>query len=236
MTSNVPYEPLAETASERWSSRVPSRNSQKTAAIQTSSNLLGNDDPGIGGRTMQTAKSRPGGHDHWWWWEVGAAGLSITSMCLVVSILLKTNNRPLSDWRLPIQPNSLIAVFTTIGKAALLVPAATCLSQLKWRHFHLQPRPLAHFQLYDDASRGPWGSLLLLLNLRVRSFLAWALALVTLASLGIDPAAQQILEFASREVLMTGAKAEISAAVNFFPSAYENGFISSYISSPPPAS
>ena len=56
-------------------------------------------------------------------------------MILILAVLLKANNTPLRSWSLQIQPNSLIAVFTTIGRSAMMIPVAACISQLKWRHF-----------------------------------------------------------------------------------------------------
>jgi hypothetical protein len=152
------------------------------------------------------------GFSWWWWWEIASAALSTLSMCLIVALLFKVDKLTLSEWRLPIQPNSLIAILTTIGKTAMLVPAASCLSQLKWRHFHLRPQPLHHLQVFDDGSRGPWGSLMLLFNIRSRSLLAWGFAVITLMALWVDPMAQQILEFKPRETVMIGPPAEIGSA------------------------
>ncbi|KAK1674458.1 hypothetical protein BDP55DRAFT_769520 [Colletotrichum godetiae] len=56
-------------------------------------------------------------------------------------------------------------------------------------------RPLEHLQLFDNASRGPWGSILMIRHLLVQSKLACALSLATILMLGISPSAQQILEY-----------------------------------------
>ncbi|KAK6077459.1 hypothetical protein SCUP515_04987 [Seiridium cupressi] len=131
----------------------------------------------------------------WWWWEVTAMILSIACMSAFMVLLTKMNNIPLQSWWLPIQPNSVIAILTTVGKAALMVPAAACISQLKWRHFLLQPRTLADLQLFDEASRGPWGSALLLCRLcsSPQVFVALGFAFVITFAFGIDAAAQQVL-------------------------------------------
>lgn len=121
-------------------------------------------------------------------------------MSLVIAILAVVDNLPLSKWTLPIQPNSLVAVFTAIGKSAMMVCIVSCLSQLKWHHFSHAPQPLDHLQTLDEASRGPWGAFVLLFKLKRRALVPWALALVTLASLGIEPAAQQALEVRTRSL------------------------------------
>jgi hypothetical protein len=148
----------------------------------------------------------------WWWWEIGAAALSMLSMLLIIVVLVKINNRPLQTWRLPIQPNSLIAIFTTAGKTAMMVPAAACIAQLKWRHFHRRARRLNHLQLFDDASRGPWGSIMMIYGIRSQALLASAFAVITLVALGIEPSAQQILAFPQKLTTLNNVSAEIGKA------------------------
>lgn len=137
---------------------------------------------------------------HCWWWEdIAAAMFSIVCMSMVAAVLVSAHDTPLEDWPASIQPNSIIAILTTLSKVAMLVPITSCLSQLKWRHMSTQPRPLSHLQVFDDASRGPWGSAALMWKLPLQSRLGWALALVTVVALGIEPSAQQILAFPVRE-------------------------------------
>lgn len=136
----------------------------------------------------------------WWWWEIAALIINMTSIILVVIILSKYQNIALSAWPLPIKPNSLIAAITTIGKAAMLIPVTSCISQLKWRHFSApRPCPLHYLQLMDDASRGPWGSAMLLINTKTRAWLVALLATVMVAAVGIETTAQQILEYPTRD-------------------------------------
>ena len=115
-------------------------------------------------------------------------------MCMILVILAKVSNIPLNNWSLAIQPNSAISVLTTVGKTALLVPVTSCLGQLKFRYFRREHR-LDHVQLFDDASRGPWGSLMMLLGTRHHAVLGAAFAIVTILALAIEPSAQQILDF-----------------------------------------
>ncbi|KAK4224542.1 hypothetical protein QBC38DRAFT_514824 [Podospora fimiseda] len=117
-------------------------------------------------------------------------------MALVVMILAKIDGLAFESWLLPIQPNSLIAVLTTAAKTSMLVAGATCISQLKWNYFGSGHHRLYDIQLFDNASRGPWGSLMLLGNIRSSSMvLAYLLSLAAIAGLGIEPSTQQILEY-----------------------------------------
>ncbi|KAF1996400.1 hypothetical protein P154DRAFT_443513, partial [Amniculicola lignicola CBS 123094] len=98
-----------------------------------------------------------------WWWEVSSIFVATICTCLSMTVLFYTDGKALTEWKLPIQPNSLIAIFSTIAKSALLVPIAEGLSQLKWTYFEVpEPRELAQMQVFDDASRGPWGALVFL--------------------------------------------------------------------------
>lgn len=160
----------------------------------------------------------------WWWWEIGAAVLSITSLVLLLVLLSQSNGRRLQSWNLPIQPNSLIAVLTTVAKTSMMVPVASCLSQLKWRHFISQPRPLDQFQVMDDASRGPWGSFMLLINgLKIRTFLPVSLAFVTIVGLGFEPSAQQILDFPERTSVLANVSAEVGIATEYLSKGFAPG-------------
>jgi len=151
----------------------------------------------------------------WWWWEISACALSLVSTVLLFVLLVKVEDIPLESWPHPIQINSVIAILTAVSRTAMVVPLAACISQLKWRHFEA-PNRLSHLQDYDNASRGPWGSLLILFNFKVRDLLVWALALWTVVSLGISPSAQQILEFPNRRVAMRNMTATIVQAPGYW--------------------
>ena len=159
----------------------------------------------------------------WWWWEIGSAFLSTGCIIAIVIILFKIADKPLQDWSLPIQPNSLIAVLTTIGKTAMMVSVVSCLSQLKFRHF-ASSQPLQHLQLFDDASRGPWGSLMMILSIHKRNPLAVALALITIVGLGIEPSAQQILDFRSDWTVVKNVTAELSVASHYNSSSFSEPY------------
>lgn len=61
--------------------------------------------------------------------------------------------------------NSFVAFFATVARVALMYPVAQGLSQLKWAWF-LAPRarPLTDFQTFDQAARGIFGNVKLLIG------------------------------------------------------------------------
>jgi len=72
--------------------------------------------------------------------------------------------------RLPIKvtPNVFLAFFATFASATSMIPLAEAISQWKWNWIQKEDRPLADLQLFDDASRGVLGSVLLLRHLSYR--------------------------------------------------------------------
>jgi hypothetical protein len=154
-----------------------------------------------------------------WWGEIGSFMLSIICTVLIFVILIKMDGKPMSKWRLPIQPNSLIAVFSTLAKSSLLYPIAECLGQLKWTYFEC-PRPLDRMEVFDGATRGPWGSLIFLWKTKGTMLLASLGALVTVILLAFEPFAQQAIDFTTHLALLknvTGSVTKTSAwsDVNF---------------------
>ncbi|KAL2882442.1 hypothetical protein SGCOL_002182 [Colletotrichum sp. CLE4] len=131
----------------------------------------------------------------WWYWDFAGAVFAVICMILIAVTLSKANGSPLVAWPLLVSPNTIVAVLTTVARTALLVPLGSSISQLKWRHLLLKVRPLEHLQLFDNASWGPWASILMIRHLLVQSKLACALSLATILMLGISPSAQQILEY-----------------------------------------
>ncbi|KAI2473629.1 hypothetical protein F4781DRAFT_139361 [Annulohypoxylon bovei var. microspora] len=151
----------------------------------------------------------------WWWWEILAIILSITCMFSLVVVLAKIDNSPLQGWWLPIQPNTLVAALITIGKASMMLAVASCIGQLKWRHFMIDSRRLSDLQLFEDARQGPWGSAMLLWSLcfrRTRVLVTFGFALITIVALAMDTSAQQVLAFPLRESRLTNASIELGVA------------------------
>ena len=105
----------------------------------------------------------------------------------------------------------------------MMVPVASCLSQLKWRHFMRRSDNLSILEVFDDASRGPWGSKILLLSIRRRALISWTLAIITIAALGVDPSAQQILDFPTRLTPLKNVTAVFGQANNYISKGYLEG-------------
>ena len=144
-----------------------------------------------------------------WAWEIGSITLAVVGLVLLVAFLVKINNTPYATWQYTASPNTVVSIIVTITKAAVLVSVSSCLGQLKWNLFQ-NPAPLYHMQVIDQASRGPWGSLEVLLRGISGSktgSLTYVGASLTVLALAVDPFAQQILTFPSRTVASLNATA-----------------------------
>jgi Protein of unknown function (DUF3176) len=87
---------------------------------------------------------------------------SAICMAVIMGVLVGYNGKAVPHWKMGLTLNSFVSVLSGFGRAALLVPTAEALGQLKWNWFTKQPRRMMDFELLDSASRGPWGSFVLL--------------------------------------------------------------------------
>ncbi|CAI0643376.1 unnamed protein product [Colletotrichum noveboracense] len=183
---------------------------------------------------------------------------------LAIAIILSIHQgQPLPNWPDLISINSLVAIFTAIFKASLIMPVAageptstpplharesqsnhraeqrhwkknaddfvmSGLGQLKWEWFK-NPRTLADVVLFDDASRGPWGSLMLIVKQPLplkHSYVASIGALITIAALAIDPFSQAMVEYRTCPQILAHETAEIARTNNY--SAGSGHYMTSY--------
>ena len=85
----------------------------------------------------------------------------------------------------------MIAVYTVIIKAAGGLIIAEGISHIKWTNLR-RPRTLRSFDLHDQASRGPWGALMLLWDDKGRNISSLG-AIVTILILILEPFSQQMV-------------------------------------------
>jgi hypothetical protein len=94
---------------------------------------------------------------------------SILALGLLIGIVIifwYMDNKPLSAWRGHVSLNATISILTTACTTALMHGVSTFIGQSKWLHFKNGPRKLADFETFDGASRGIWGSILLVTTVK----------------------------------------------------------------------
>lgn len=98
-----------------------------------------------------------------WWPEAAFSVSSYALLIALIVVLRRFDRRPGPD-----SLNTIVAIIATTCRAMTVVPIAEGLSQLKWNSFARSERPLADLYIFDQASRGPFGSLMLLLRAKGR--------------------------------------------------------------------
>lgn len=107
-------------------------------------------------------------------WLLETISWAISAICMIaiVATLLCLKDRPLNKWPLAssgISLNTFVATLSRISSAALLLPVSEALGQLKWNwFFEGQSKKMWDFEIFDNASRGPWGAFQLLLRTKGR--------------------------------------------------------------------
>lgn len=107
-------------------------------------------------------------------WLLETISWCISAVCMIaiVIVLMLLKDRPLKTWPLAtsgISLNTFVATLSRISSAALLLPVSEALGQLKWSwFFEGQSKKTWDFEIFDNASRGPWGAFQLLLRTKGR--------------------------------------------------------------------
>lgn len=91
--------------------------------------------------------------------EVGAALISDATFITTVGFF---QGKLTMAWRISMSINAVVATFFTIFNASLAVSITEGISQLKWLWLFWGCRSLADVDRYDQASRGPSGSIRLI--------------------------------------------------------------------------
>lgn len=140
-----------------------------------------------------------------WFWELGACVLGIACLASIVGVLIYEDGKPLDEWRLIIAPTAVVSFLGTLTKSSMLLALSEVLSQSKWLHFQKGPQTLSDLQLFDAASRGPWGSATFLFQKHKGAALASVAALIVMISILVDPFVQLVFSFPSRMVPASSA-------------------------------
>ncbi|KAL4896446.1 hypothetical protein BDV59DRAFT_170670 [Aspergillus ambiguus] len=141
---------------------------------------------------------------------------SILALGLLISIAVifsYMDNKPLAAWSGRVSLNATISILTTACTMALMYGVSEFIGQSKWLYFKNGPRKLMDFEKFDWASRGVWGSILLLTT--VKWNLATIGAFVTILHLAFSPFAQQVVLIEQRKIITPADTATFGYAHNY---------------------
>jgi hypothetical protein len=154
-----------------------------------------------------------------WLLELVSWLFSAICMGAVIGVLIYLKDDSLSKWALAektgLTLNTYISILSKMAGAALILPVSEALGQLKWSWFLEHSKQMWDFEIFDNASRGPWGSMLLLIRTKARA-LASLGAMIMLCSLALDPFFQQVVDFPDRWALQNATSA-IPRITNYEP-------------------
>jgi len=152
-----------------------------------------------------------------WLFEVLSWCVSAFSMAAVVGIYVHLKDQPISSSRSAV----LLTMANVLGKvasAALIVPTTEALGQLKWNWFH-KSNAMWDFEIFDKATRRPWGAVMLLFRTKDRSLAALG-ALLIILLLAIDTFFQQVVYLTERWSLES-AVSKLPVTVHYDPGTTE---------------
>lgn len=145
-----------------------------------------------------------------WAFEILSSLCSLATLSSIIIILWMTNGKPVSDWTFRISLSATIAILSTISSAALMHNVSSFISQLKWLYFKKEPRRLHQFELFDEASRGPYGSIIFLFG--VKWNLATIGAFITIFRLASSPLIQQAIQLKTQNAYLADEEATLGYA------------------------
>ncbi|KIW04791.1 uncharacterized protein PV09_03978 [Verruconis gallopava] len=152
----------------------------------------------------------------WWAMEIASWIFSAICMMTIIIVLWKVDGKPMPKWKLGVSINAFISIFSGFAKSALLLPTAEALGQLKWNWFTNKQKRMMDFEVLDSASRGPWGSMMLLAKTKGIT-LASVGAAIILLSLPLDLFFQQIIAYPSVNIVDPQANATIARTILYNP-------------------
>ncbi|KAL4861648.1 hypothetical protein BDV12DRAFT_179942 [Aspergillus spectabilis] len=149
-----------------------------------------------------------------WLFESISSVLALGLLIGIACIFWYMDNKPLSDWNTRLSLNATVSILTTACTTLLMHGVSSFIGQLKWLYFkNKKPQKLAHFETFDAASRGVWGSILLLTTTRWN--LATIGAFVTVIRLAFSPFTQQVILIEQRNIINPADSVTFGYAHNY---------------------
>ncbi|KAL1906659.1 hypothetical protein Sste5344_007510 [Sporothrix stenoceras] len=142
-----------------------------------------------------------------WMWELCASLFSIACVGGITAFLILIDNMPLEHWQRYggkiahyVSPTFVTSLLSTVGQSSCMLALAEILSQLKWEHFAgPAAQPLSDLQMFDRASRGPFGALQFLFNRKHKRILVFFACVAMALALIMDPFVQLVFSFPVRK-------------------------------------
>lgn len=152
--------------------KTQSQASNKNSTQLVTQNLVGDDEDGLVPKERSIWRKLSSffllGLPRSWLIEYVSSFISIAAFVSIVVVLHQYDQKSMPSWPLDITLNTLLALLTAVSQTCFVYPVVQGLSQMKWNWFTGRERPLVDFENFDNASRGAWGSMLLVFSTKGR--------------------------------------------------------------------
>ncbi|KAL4902141.1 hypothetical protein BDW74DRAFT_180990 [Aspergillus multicolor] len=130
-----------------------------------------------------------------WFYGILATSFIVACFMGTIATLKVYSSKPAPNFAYGLTLNAIVSLLATASNSSLPLVIAECIGQLKWLRFHdAKKRKLSGLQVFDNASQGPLGSLMLKWRHRGQSVVLLG-AFITILALTFDPLIQQILTY-----------------------------------------
>jgi hypothetical protein len=92
--------------------------------------------------------------------------VSLCSFIVAIAVIASQNGKPLDTWRFAAPINAVLSTLGTISRSTLAYAISASIGQQKWNWFLARKDRLSTFTRFDEASRGPLGSIKLIWQVR----------------------------------------------------------------------
>ena len=140
---------------------------------------------------------------------------SIACFIAICIVLMVFQNKVRPEMAYDLSLNAIVSVLATGCKSALILVVGEAICQLKWLHFgNSEHKKLSDMQEFEEASRGPLGSLTILVRHRANSLVSVGAAVVVLM-LAFEPFMQQLISYPVWPVEVPNGQAIAKQLYNF---------------------
>ncbi|KAJ6020974.1 hypothetical protein N7540_006478 [Penicillium herquei] len=142
-----------------------------------------------------------------WRFEIFAWAFSVACFIAICTLLKVYDNKVRPKLAYNLSFNAIISVLATGCKSGLVLVIGEAVCQLKWLHFRgPSQQRLSSMQDFDNASRGPLGSLNILIAHRAQSLVCLG-AVVIVLLLAFEPFMQQVISYPVLPVILADGQA-----------------------------
>ncbi|ETS88147.1 hypothetical protein PFICI_01975 [Pestalotiopsis fici W106-1] len=141
-------------------------------------------------------------------WTSEIMAMSFSGLCLIamVIVLREFDGRPVPELPDIVNLNAIVSTLSAAAKSSLLYGVSAALGQAKWSWYYGPKKRLDDFEVLDEASKGPLGSVQMLLGRTIFSVGSLG-AIVIIIALALDPFVQQVILVSSDPVSTKGNEA-----------------------------